>query len=50
MSITLDTGRGRLRRRQRASWSVILCMTVIIVVGLLALLGELIAPQALTPR
>lgn len=46
MSITLDTGRGRLRRRQRASWSVILCMTVIIVVGLLALLGELIAPQA----
>lgn len=45
MSITLETGRSRLRRRQRASWSVVLCVTVIIIVALLALLGELIAPQ-----
>ncbi|WP_406027770.1 ABC transporter permease [Nocardioides sp. NBC_00850] len=45
MSLTLETGRSRLRRRQRVSWSVVLCMIVIIVVALLALLGELIAPQ-----
>ncbi|MFJ2758833.1 ABC transporter permease [Nocardioides sp. NPDC087217] len=45
MSITLETGRSRLRRRQRASWSVVLCVTVIIIVALLALLGESISPQ-----
>ena len=45
MTLPLDTGKSRSWRRPRTSWSVILCVTVIIVVALLALLGHLVAPQ-----